>query len=134
VSDALIALRKAIKSVLNTDESSATGIGTGTTGSRGGKRRSGSGIIPGSRPAAGAGNKLRGTSIASLKVSPDWEEWLMGFPPGWTRISDKLAAQLLEKQLSRSRPTRSSKRLQTLKGAPAPGAGSPIIAEGSDRV
>lgn len=65
----------------------------------------------------GAGNKLRGTSIASLKVSPDWEEWLMGFPPGWTKISDKLAAQLLGKQSSRCKSTRSSKRLQTLKGS-----------------
>ncbi len=61
----------------------------------------------------GATNKLRGTELASGNVNPDWEEWLMGFPPGWTRLSDKSDAELSEMLSSRNKSIRSSKQLQT---------------------
>ena len=63
----------------------------------------------------GAWNKLRGLPIASSKVNPEWEEWLMGFPKDWTNLDDNAVAMLSEMPLSRSRSTRSSKQSQTLK-------------------
>ena len=63
----------------------------------------------------GAWNKLRGSPLASGKVNPVWEEWLMGFPKDWTNLDDKAVATLSETQSSRSKSTRSSKRLQTAK-------------------
>lgn len=63
----------------------------------------------------GTWNKLRGSTLASGKVNPEWEEWLMGFPEGWTNIDDGVVAMLSEMPSSRSKSTRSSKRLQTLK-------------------
>jgi hypothetical protein len=63
----------------------------------------------------GAWNKLRGLPIASSKVNPLWEEWLMGFPRDWTNLDDKTVATLSEMPSSRSKSTRSSKRLQILK-------------------
>ena len=64
----------------------------------------------------GAWNKLRGSPIASGKVNPVWEEWLMGFPRDWTNIDDKTVATLSEMRSYRNKSIRSSKRLQTLKG------------------
>jgi hypothetical protein len=63
----------------------------------------------------GAWNKLRGSPLASGKVNPVWEEWLMGFPRDWTNLSEKDAATLSGTRLSRNKSIRSSKRLQTLK-------------------
>jgi hypothetical protein len=63
----------------------------------------------------GAWNKLRGSTLASGKVNPVWEEWLMGFPVDWTNLEDNAVAMLLEMPSSRSKSTRSSKRLQTSK-------------------
>ena len=62
----------------------------------------------------GAWNRLRGSPLASGKVNPMWEEWLMGFPADWTNLDDSNVVTLSEMPLSRSRCTRSSKRLQTL--------------------
>jgi hypothetical protein len=62
----------------------------------------------------GAGNKLRGSPEASLNVNPDWEEWFMGFPAAWTKLSDKNVVTFLEMQLSRSKSTQSQRRLQRL--------------------
>lgn len=64
----------------------------------------------------GAWNKLRGSPLASGKVNPMWEEWLMGFPKDWTNLDDKIVATLSEMLSSRSKSTRSSKRLQRSKG------------------
>lgn len=64
----------------------------------------------------GAGNTIRGTDLASGKVNPTWEEWLMGFPKDWTNLDDSAVVMLLEMPSCRSKSTRSSKRLQTLKG------------------
>jgi len=61
-----------------------------------------------------------------LKLQPAFAEWMMGFPPNWTdliatpivshpeesELSDSDASEMLS---SRSKSTRSSKRLQTLK-------------------
>ena len=44
-----------------------------------------------------------------LKLQPAFAEWMMGFPQGWTALSAS------EMPSSRSKSTRSSKRLQTLK-------------------
>lgn len=63
----------------------------------------------------GAWNKLRGLPIASSKVNPLWEEWLMGFPRDWTNLDDKAVATLSEMRSSRNKSIRSSKRLQILK-------------------
>ena len=63
----------------------------------------------------GAWNTIRGTDLASGKVNPVWEEWLMGFPRDWTNLNDSAVATLLETRSSRSKRTQSSKRLQTLK-------------------
>ena len=63
----------------------------------------------------GAWNTIRGTALASGKVNPMWEEWLMGFPRDWTNLDDKTVATLSEMPSSRSKSIRSSKRLQTLK-------------------
>lgn len=63
----------------------------------------------------GAWNKLRGLPIASSKVNPVWEEWLMGFPKDWTNLDDKTVATLSETRLSRNKSTQSSKQLQKLK-------------------
>jgi len=57
----------------------------------------------------GAWNKLRGLPIASSKVNPQWEEWLMGFPRDWTNLNDKDVVMLSEMQSSRNKSTRSSK-------------------------
>jgi len=63
----------------------------------------------------GAWNKLRGSPLVSGKVNPEWEEWLMGFPRDWTNLNDNAVATLSEMPSSRSKSTRSLKRLQTLK-------------------
>lgn len=55
------------------------------------------------REWGGQGNKSRGTPEASGKVNPDWEEWLMGIPPNWTRLSDSIAATFLEKPSCRTK-------------------------------
>lgn len=64
----------------------------------------------------GAWNKLRGSTLASGKVNPVWEEWLMGFPADWTTLDDSNVVTLLAMPSSRSRSTRSSKQSQTSKG------------------
>lgn len=63
----------------------------------------------------GAWNKLRGLPIASSKVNPVWEEWLMGFPKDWTNLDDKTVATLSEMLSSRSKFTRFSKQSRILK-------------------
>ena len=63
----------------------------------------------------GAWNKLRGTPLASGKVNPVWEEWLMGFPMDWTDLEGRVVVILSGMRLSRNKSIRSSKRLQTLK-------------------
>lgn len=63
----------------------------------------------------GAWNKLRGSPIASGKVNPIWEEWLMGFPQNWTNLEDNVVVTLSEMPSSRNRSTQSSKQSQTLK-------------------
>ena len=63
----------------------------------------------------GAWNKLRGSTLASGKVNPVWEEWLMGFPVDWTNLDDSSVATLSEMPLSRSKSTRSSKQSRKLK-------------------
>jgi len=35
----------------------------------------------------GSGNQLRGTAEAKQQLNPDWVEWLMGFPRGWTNLA-----------------------------------------------
>ena len=58
----------------------------------------------------GSWNKLRQDGeLRGMKLSPLFAEWMMGFPPGWTALDPS------EMPLSRSKSTRSSKRLQTLK-------------------
>ena len=56
----------------------------------------------------GAGNRFRGTELASVRCA-SFEEWMMGLPMGWTEPTQS------EIVSSRSKSTRSSKRLQTLK-------------------
>ena len=57
-------------------------------------------------------NALLGRELGKnhgMKLQPAFAEWMMGFPPEWTVLSAS------EMPLSRSKSTRSSKRLQTLK-------------------
>lgn len=58
----------------------------------------------------GAWNKLRGLPIASSKVNPEWEEWLMGFPKDWTNLDDKTVVTLSETLSYRNRSIRSLKQ------------------------
>jgi hypothetical protein len=63
----------------------------------------------------GAWNKLRGSPLASGKVNPTWEEWLMGFPADWTNLDDTVVVTLWETRSPRNKSTRSSKQSQILK-------------------
>lgn len=62
----------------------------------------------------GAWNKLRGSPLASGKVNPTWEEWLMGFPKDWTNLDDRSVATLWAMPSSRSKSIRSLKQSRTL--------------------
>jgi hypothetical protein len=57
-------------------------------------------------------NALLGRELGKnhgLKLQPAFAEWMMGFPEGWTALDAS------EMPSSRSKSTRSSKRLQTSK-------------------
>lgn len=56
----------------------------------------------------GSSNPFRGTDLARVRCA-SFEEWMMGLLTGWTELT------VLEMPSSRSKSTRSSKRLQTLK-------------------
>jgi hypothetical protein len=74
-------------------------------------------------------NSLLGRELGKnhgLKLQPGFAEWMMGYPMNWTDLNDtpivshqgereKSGLSASEMPLSRSRSTRSSKRLQTLK-------------------
>lgn len=58
----------------------------------------------------GAWNKLRGSPLASGRVNPVWEEWLMGFPIDWTDLDDNSVATLWGMPSSRNKSIRSSRQ------------------------
>lgn len=81
--------------------------GTGPMGSRSAEhdleRKNLRGCVLYATPCQGDAKGTNGTDVSG-QLNPEWGEWLMGFPSGWSALEPS------EMQLYRSRNTRSSAR------------------------